>query len=64
MDSAAGLCSAFNFFRGKLVFNLGSKMISSRTQLLGKLQGLRISDFPFLSSVQLIKSSDGGCVFI
>ena len=38
-------------------FNLGSKIFHSRTQSLAKLQGLRLSYFPLLSSFQLIESS-------
>ena len=37
---------------------LGSKIFLSRTQLLAKLQGQRLSDFLLLSFFQLIKSSD------
>ena len=41
------------FFGGVPVFYSGSKMCRSITQILAKLQGLRLSEFLLISSFQL-----------
>ena len=46
------------------VFYLGSKIFLSRTQLLAKLQGQRLSYFLLLLTTQLIKLINKASVFI